>query len=150
MNDSQTFGAMAEGVESVSSLITRYAIVEQLYIQKPSVAKDQLTQAIIKLYTAIMKYLCKAKTYYHKNSISTLWRIAHAVSIADNEVARAAVSAVQTAEQGVDRYFKEIRVQQKNVDACTGLVEAECMLNFFTMLSPSPYAQLTQKTQFLR
>ena len=115
---------MAEGVESVLNLITRYAIVELLYLQKSSVAKDQLTQAIIKLYTAVMKYLCKAKTYYQRSSISTLWRIARAVSIADSEVARAAVSVVQTAEQGIDRYLEEIRVQQKSVGVCRGLVEA--------------------------
>lgn len=71
VNDSETFGAVAEGVEVVSNLIARYTIVEQLYLRRPSAANDQLTQAIIKLYTAIMKYLCKAKTYYQRNTLST-------------------------------------------------------------------------------
>ena len=68
VNDSQTFGAMAEGVELVSNLITRYTIVERLYLQKPSSAKDQLTQAILRLYSAVLIYLSKAKSYYQRNT----------------------------------------------------------------------------------
>jgi hypothetical protein len=67
-NDSQTFGAMAEGVELVSNLITRYTIVEKLYLEKPSAAKDQLTQAILRLYSAVLMYLSKAKSYYQRNT----------------------------------------------------------------------------------
>jgi hypothetical protein len=70
VNDSQTFGAMTEGIELVSNLITRYAIVEHLYLQKSSAAKDQLTQAILKLYSTVLTYLCKAKSYYERNTLS--------------------------------------------------------------------------------
>lgn len=68
VNDSQTFGAMAEGVELVSNIITRYAIVEQLYLQKPSATKDQLTQAILRLYSTVLTYLSKARSYYQSNT----------------------------------------------------------------------------------
>lgn len=68
VNDTQTFGAMAEGVEFISNLITRYAIVEQLYLQKPLTAKDQLIKAITKLYAAVLKYLSKANRFYGRNS----------------------------------------------------------------------------------
>jgi len=71
VSDSQTFGAMAEGIELVSNLITRYTIVEYLYLQKPSAAKDPLTQAIIKLYSTVLTYLSKAKSYYQKGTFST-------------------------------------------------------------------------------
>ena len=60
---------MIEGVEFVSNLITRYSIVEQLYLQRPSAAKEQLTQAIIKLYSHVLIYLFKAKNYYQKRTI---------------------------------------------------------------------------------
>jgi hypothetical protein len=70
-NDSQTFGAMAEGVELVSNLITRYTIVEKLYLQRPSAAKDQLTQAILRLYSTVLIYLSKAKSYYQRNTFGT-------------------------------------------------------------------------------
>jgi hypothetical protein len=71
VNDSQTFGTMAEGVEFVSNLITRYTIVEQLYLQKPSAAKYQLTQAILRLYSTVLIYLSKAKSYYQRNIFSS-------------------------------------------------------------------------------
>ena len=68
VNDIQTFGAMAEGVEFVSNLITRYGIIEQLYLQRLSATKDQLSEAIIKLYAAVLKYLSKAIHFYGRNS----------------------------------------------------------------------------------
>jgi hypothetical protein len=70
VNDSQTFGAMAQGVEFVSNLITRYAIIEHLYLQRPSAAGHQLIQAIIKLYAAVLKYLLKARRFYDQNFAS--------------------------------------------------------------------------------
>jgi hypothetical protein len=72
VNDSQTFGAMAEGVEFVSNLITRHVIIEHLYLQRPSAAKHQLEQAIIKLYTAVLEYLLKAKRFYSQSTAGTI------------------------------------------------------------------------------
>ena len=72
INDSQTFGAMAEGVELVSNLITRYTIVEHLYLRKPSAAKNQLIQAILKLYSAVLTYLSRARSYYERNTFGAL------------------------------------------------------------------------------
>ncbi len=75
---------MVEGIEFVSNLITRYAIVERLYL--PTVAREgpesavelevkateQLTQAILKLYISILKYLSNARRYYDHHTASTL------------------------------------------------------------------------------
>ena len=67
---------MVEGMELVSRLITRYAIFENLYL-KPTVgaaaaAKDQLTEALLKLYAAILSYLSKARRYYDRSTASVL------------------------------------------------------------------------------
>jgi hypothetical protein len=59
---------MLEGMELVSNLITRYAIIEDLYLQTTSAAKDRLTQPLVKLYAAILKYLSKARRYYDRNT----------------------------------------------------------------------------------
>src|SRR5436305_7150027 len=59
---------MAEGLEHVSNLITRYAIFENLYLQVDSDVKDQLADAIVRLYTAILTYLSKASRYYNLNT----------------------------------------------------------------------------------
>ena len=109
-NDSQTFGSMAEGVELVAELITRYTIVEHLYLRRPSHAKEQLTQALIKLYARVLTYLPKARAYYEKNTLK-----------------RAVGSLVQSSEQIVQAYVNNIKQEQVNVDACTRLVDAEVM-----------------------
>ena len=71
VNDSQTYGAMVEGIEFVSSLITRYAKVEDLYLTGTSAEKAQLSDAITRLYTAILIYLSKASRYYDRRTGGT-------------------------------------------------------------------------------
>jgi hypothetical protein len=70
VNDSQTFGAMAEGIELVSNLITRYTIAEHLYLRRPSAVQNQLVQAIVKLYSTVLTYLSKARSYYERSTLS--------------------------------------------------------------------------------
>ncbi|MCJ1396699.1 hypothetical protein MMC18_009591 [Xylographa bjoerkii] len=100
VNDSQTFGAMAEGVELLSNLITHYTIVECLYLRKPSMAKSQLTQALLEVYSAVLVYLSKANQFYER---STPGRIA--------------MSVIKTPEKTVTRYLSMIIQTQINVDA---------------------------------
>ena len=65
---------MLEGVEGVSNLISRYEIFELLYLhQKPAVtarAKDQIKTSLVKLYTAVLLYLCQASRYYTQTTPS--------------------------------------------------------------------------------
>jgi hypothetical protein len=70
VNDSSSFQDMAEGIDLVSAMITRYAVVESLYLLEDSSLKAQLTDGITKLYVAILKYLVIAKTYYDKSTLS--------------------------------------------------------------------------------
>ena len=70
VNDSSTFQEMAEGIELVAAMITRYAVVESLYLLEDSSLKTQLIDGITKLYVAILKYLGIARTYYDKSTLS--------------------------------------------------------------------------------
>lgn len=72
MNDSAIFSEMAEGVELVSGMVTRYAIIESLYLLEASKVKVQLNEAIINLYLAILQYLLLAKSFYKKRTIRAL------------------------------------------------------------------------------
>lgn len=65
-----SFQDMAEGIELVSAMITRYAVVESLYLLEDSSLRAQLTDGIIKLYISILKYLGIAKAYYNKSTLS--------------------------------------------------------------------------------
>ena len=63
---------MIDGVEHVSNLITRYTILETIYLDiltsaKPA-AHDQLQSSLTKLYAAILAYLAKARRYYDKST----------------------------------------------------------------------------------
>ena len=68
VNDIETYGAMIEGLELVSNLITRYAMIEWLYLQEDSAGKEQLVEAVTRLYTAILVYLAKARRYYDRRT----------------------------------------------------------------------------------
>lgn len=136
INDTETFGAMAEGVEFVSNLITRYTIIEQLYLQNLSTAKDQLMKAITKLYAAVLKYLSKADHFYRRTSAgeSSLVPCLHQLWPIDLFQERMALSIIRTAEAGVEKYIKEIAKMQADVDACVALVEAACRFTLFLAL----------------
>jgi hypothetical protein len=53
----------------------------------------------------------------------------------DSSAERIAVSAVQTPEQGVEKYISKIIADQAEVDKCTRLVAAECTLKYFALSS---------------
>ena len=70
MNDKQVFGAIIEGLETVSHLITRYAIFENLYIRPNASARGELEAMLIILYTDVLIYLAKARKYFQTATAS--------------------------------------------------------------------------------
>ena len=76
LSDAKTFGAMAEGVETVSRLISRYAAFEAAYLHRSghplSPAQQLLSEALIVLYSTILTYLAEAGRYYNKSSRNRL------------------------------------------------------------------------------
>jgi hypothetical protein len=72
INDAESFGAMAEGVEFVSRSITRYELIERLYLEKDSMAKVDLRRAVLDQYAAILQYLSKAVRFYSRKTTGKL------------------------------------------------------------------------------
>ena len=68
VNENRTYAAMMMGLEHVSHLIARYYAVEKTYFGT-SILGEQLSEALVKLYTAVLIYLAKAKRYYTKHYI---------------------------------------------------------------------------------
>jgi len=66
------FGSIAEGVEIVSRLISRYINFELAYLdagsQGPSAAQLKLSEALVSLYAAILTYLAKTGRYYTRSN----------------------------------------------------------------------------------
>lgn len=68
VNENQTYEAMASGLEYVSSLIARYSAVEGAYLES-SILKEQLAEALLKLYTAVLVFLAGARRYYTRRHV---------------------------------------------------------------------------------
>jgi hypothetical protein len=68
INDSETYGAMVEGVEMVSRLITQYAKVEELYLHYVSNQRDNLEHCVTELYVVVLIYLLRAREYYSRTT----------------------------------------------------------------------------------
>jgi hypothetical protein len=69
VNDHQSFGMMAEGLEMVSNLIVRCRVWEELYLTKTSTTMNaQFTHALLKLYKEILVFLGGAGKYYKQST----------------------------------------------------------------------------------
>lgn len=74
---------MAEGMEFVSGIITRYAILEKLYLRTSAEsatkaeAEEHLNEALCKLYATVLQFLSKAKRYYTRTTAGMLFSFNH-------------------------------------------------------------------------
>jgi hypothetical protein len=59
---------MYEGVEIVTNCITRSEIIENLYVRYQASSNASLEQAIVSLYSSILRYLGTALRYYGQNT----------------------------------------------------------------------------------
>lgn len=55
---------MFEGLECVSRLVTRYALVEAMYLKGRSLLEEQLCNALIRVYTSILVFLAHSMRYF--------------------------------------------------------------------------------------
>jgi hypothetical protein len=53
----------------VTDTISRYAIIESIYLQPGLDCTFKLESAIVSLYTAILQHICKAKLYFGHNTM---------------------------------------------------------------------------------
>ncbi len=70
----QQYAIALEGLETVSNLITRYEIMQKLYLDEENQARDLLKSSIVILYNNILVFLCKARRYYSTSTASTSFR----------------------------------------------------------------------------
>ncbi|THY87126.1 hypothetical protein D6C92_08177 [Aureobasidium pullulans] len=110
LNDVKEFDAMIEGLETVSRVVTRYGLVEILYLKGTSDAQKQLKEQLTNLYATVLRYLCRARKYY---SYST--------------AARIVVTALRPPE--LDEALKQIIDQEVIVRGQTGLIDSERQAN---------------------
>lgn len=62
------YSIIAEGVEYVTLALTRYKIVERLYLKGSNESTTPLWNSLTELYTCILRFLIKAQRYYDKST----------------------------------------------------------------------------------
>ena len=111
VNDAQTFGTIAEGVEKVSRLIARYALFEAVYLPKAgktfSATQLKLSEALVSLYSAILIYLARAGRYYNQ---STGERLARSIARSAETVSDC-LKQISHQEVLIEQYAHIIRVE---------------------------------------
>lgn len=108
IKDNQVFGAMIEGLETIASLLPRYAIFEEIYLRGPSMAMGRLKDSIIMLYSATLMFLTKSIHYFGKSTMK-----------------RVVTSIATLTDTSLDVMMRDIDALQLNVDRDAQLVNAE-------------------------
>ncbi|KAH7192809.1 ankyrin repeat-containing domain protein [Fusarium flagelliforme] len=115
LNASNVRGAVLEGLEVVTRIISRYNVIEALYRRERSVDLQKEIESVFdKLYSLILDFLCSAKKHYVRDgsgkSIDPLWPTAFEKGIA----------AISEAE----RDFSEVQrlVDAENLDDVTSQI----------------------------
>ncbi|KAL2809829.1 hypothetical protein BJX63DRAFT_340078 [Aspergillus granulosus] len=69
-NASNSAGAVVEGLERLSAVITRFSLIEAELARKQYAIASDLINAMARLYTAILAYMASAKRFYETNSLA--------------------------------------------------------------------------------
>jgi hypothetical protein len=93
---------MLEGLELVFNLITRFELVERLYLQRSSSVEVRLGEAIVALYTSILQYLVKAHRYFAQK---TSLRIAKSFFRLEDMTAKF-ITTIKSKSGNVDEYVR--------------------------------------------
>jgi hypothetical protein len=118
VNDVKTFGAITEGVEYTSSLVSRFAALEELYLSRPSRVEVQLRESIVGLYAAVLTYLSKASRYYGRKTC-----------------VRFGLSVLEGPETSAQPYLNRLSTEESRVDSLARLVDAEYSWDVFEGVS---------------
>ncbi|KAF7940154.1 uncharacterized protein EAE98_000281 [Botrytis deweyae] len=70
INDSQIYCGMISSIEEVSRIIALYTELEMRVLVRQSVQTRLLSDAVVRLYTAILRFLIQAYNYYGKRTLT--------------------------------------------------------------------------------
>jgi len=111
---------VVESAASIGEIICRYAIFEDVYLQSPSPATDELQRALVRLYTVIMIYLSRVKSYFEQNSTGL-----YGISIVEYILMTSTVRRLKSgllAKSDIESYFGAIATAHETVDRCSCMV----------------------------
>ncbi|KAI2896871.1 hypothetical protein CBS76997_8872 [Aspergillus niger] len=126
----ETFGAIVEGLEKATRLIARCGILEALVIRNSSATNDAkvgLEEELVKLYSAVLGFICKAKKHYDGSRMSRRnlpLKPTQLLSVDDEHIERV---LNLTSRQSLQDSVKEMEVAEQRVLVMKGLVDSERM-----------------------
>ncbi|GLA12779.1 hypothetical protein AnigIFM62618_008735 [Aspergillus niger] len=126
----ETFGAIVEGLEKATRLIARCGILEALVFRNSSATNDAkvgLEEELVKLYSAVLGFICKAKKHYDGSRMSRRnlpLKPTQLLSVDDEHLERV---LNLTSRQSLQDLVKEMEVAEQRVLVMKGLVDSERM-----------------------
>ena len=121
INDIQTFASVAEGLETLARLTSRYAIFESVYLpplgQELAPAQSKLCDALVLLYCDCLKFLVDIGKYYERSTGERIVRSLYELS---------------------DRFsnpLKEISVKEAEVEKLAQIIQTESAQQLNTSLA---------------
>ncbi|KAL8953349.1 MAG: hypothetical protein Q9222_000811 [Ikaeria aurantiellina] len=108
VNEHQINEALVDGLEYITSLIARFAMAGGLYLSATSLAREQLSDAIVRLYGAVLVYLAKAAKFYSRSTGG-----------------RRMKAMMQQPERSVVVYLEKIQSEERKVDELARLLDAD-------------------------
>ena len=93
---------MLEGIEFVLNMITRYEVVERLYLRTGSSVQVAMNAAVIQLYTSILEYLLEARKYFTQRFAA---RIAKSIFQLEDMTTKS-ISKIKSKQSDVDQYVR--------------------------------------------
>ncbi|KAJ5593129.1 hypothetical protein N7537_010033 [Penicillium hordei] len=111
INDLQTFISVAQGLETLARITTRYSILENIYLpstgQALSSAQSKLCDALVALYSESLKYLDDIGKYYER---STTKRIARSFFDPSDSV-ETFLKGISTKEAEVEKIAQTVQTE---------------------------------------
>ena len=91
----------------MSRMISRYAIFEDIYLRRPSMATEELQDALIGLYTAVLLYLSRAKSFFEQSTPKRM------------------IKSIFIAEEEFQELSSKIALEQSQADRCAAIVDKD-------------------------
>ena len=131
VGDIVRFDFVVEGAESIARMIGRFAIFEEIYLRRTSKASVDLEHALIRLYSLILTYLSKAKSFF------------------DQSFTKRALKSVFVAGDEFEYLAKNMDLEYSNVDRCAATLNTENQNNISDSLEALSIAQCDEHSKLM-
>lgn len=114
INDLQVFAAIAEALETVARLTSRYSILETVYLppvgQELTTAQSKLCEALVLLYSGCLRYLGGIAKYYER---STGERVVRSI-FEKSDLTSKSLETIANKEAEVEKLAQIVQLERSN------------------------------------